>query len=62
MKAVVMARAGGTEVLELVDRPEPVPSAGQVVVHVAAAGVNFMSDLDSRSPGFTCLEAMPSGS
>jgi len=42
MKAVVMARAGGTEVLELVDRPEPVPSPGQVVVHVAAAGLKFM--------------------
>src|ERR1700722_11539782 len=42
MKAIVMNRAGGTEVLEVVDRPDPVPYAGQALVEVAAAGVNFM--------------------
>jgi NADPH2:quinone reductase len=42
MKAIRMTRAGGTEVLELVDRPEPTPSPGQALVEVAAAGVNFM--------------------
>jgi NADPH:quinone reductase len=42
MKAIRMTRAGGTEVLELVDQPELVPGPGQVVVEVAAAGVNFM--------------------
>jgi NADPH2:quinone reductase len=42
MKAIRMTRAGGTEVLEVVDRPEPVPSPGQALVEVAAAGVNFM--------------------
>lgn len=42
MKAIVMAVAGGTEVLELANRPEPVPGPGQVLVEVAAAGVNFM--------------------
>jgi NADPH2:quinone reductase len=42
MKAIMMTRAGGTEVLELVDRPEPVLSPGQALVEVAAAGVNFM--------------------
>src|SRR3984957_8459599 len=42
MKAIVMNRAGGTEVLEVVDRPDPVPHAGQALVDIAAAGVNFM--------------------
>jgi NADPH2:quinone reductase len=42
MKAIRMTRAGGTEVLELVDQPEPVPGPGQALVEVAAAGVNFM--------------------
>jgi len=42
MKAIVMNRAGGPDVLEVADRPEPVPRPGQALVEVAAAGVNFM--------------------
>ncbi|WP_248447740.1 quinone oxidoreductase family protein [Sinorhizobium meliloti] len=42
MKAVVMKDVGGTDVMEFVDRPEPVATPGHVVVEVAAAGVNFM--------------------
>jgi NADPH2:quinone reductase len=42
MKAISMARAGGPNVLERVDWPEPVPGPGQALVEVAAAGVNFM--------------------
>ncbi|APO66533.1 Zn-dependent alcohol dehydrogenase GroES-like protein [Rhizobium gallicum] len=42
MKAIVMSRTGGPEVIELVERPEPVPARGEVLVEVAAAGVNFM--------------------
>ena len=42
MKGIVMTRTGGAEVLDLVDRPDPVPAAGEVLVEVAAAGVNFM--------------------
>jgi len=37
-----MKRPGGLEVLEYVDRPEPVPGPGEVAVEVAIAGVNFM--------------------
>ncbi len=42
MKAIMMTRPGGTEVLQLADLPDPVPGKGEVLVEVAAAGVNFM--------------------
>jgi len=42
MKAIVMTHVGGTEALALADRPEPVPGPGEVLVEIAAAGVNFM--------------------
>jgi NADPH2:quinone reductase len=42
VKAIVMTRAGEPEVLEYVQRPDPVPDAGEVLVEVIAAGVNFM--------------------
>jgi len=41
MKAAVITRYGGPEVLEIRDVPEPVHKAGRVLVHVEAAGVNF---------------------
>ena len=42
MKAVVMNGIGDIGVLEHVERPTPSPKAGEVLVEVAAAGVNFM--------------------
>ena len=42
MRAVVVSRTGGPEVLEVVERPEPVAGPGEVVVDVEAAGVNFI--------------------
>lgn len=42
MKAIAMSRTGGPEVIELVERPEPVLAPGEVLVEIAAAGVNFM--------------------
>lgn len=42
MKAVVMMRQGGPEVMEFVERPEPVPGPGEALVEIAVAGVNFM--------------------
>lgn len=41
MKAIQILRAGGHEQLRLVDLPPPVPRAGEVLVAVEAAGVNF---------------------
>lgn len=40
MKAVEIAQPGGPDVLRLVARPVPRPGAGDVLVQVAAAGVN----------------------
>jgi NADPH:quinone reductase len=42
MRAVVVTSHGGPEVLAISDRPSPQPGAGEVVVDVTAAGVNFM--------------------
>ena len=40
MKAIDPAEPGGPEVLVMVDRPVPSPAAGEVLVRVAAAGIN----------------------
>jgi NADPH2:quinone reductase len=42
MKAVVMTAVGETDILQLVDLPDPKPGPGAVVVEVTASGVNFM--------------------
>ena len=42
MRAVVIRRTGGPEVLEVEEVESPVPGAGEVVVEVAAAGLNFI--------------------
>ena len=60
MRAIVMKRAGGTEVLELVDRPDPVLDPGQALVQVAAAGVNFMDTAVRRGQFWTEMP-MPRG-
>lgn len=40
MRVVEIARAGGPEVLEIVDQPRPKPKPGEVLIRVLAAGVN----------------------
>lgn len=42
MRAVQVSEAGGPEVLAVVDAPDPAPAAGEVLVEVAAAGVNYI--------------------
>jgi NADPH2:quinone reductase len=48
MRAVYIEQTGGPEVLRLGDRPVPEPQADEVLVQVAASGVNF-TDLNQRS-------------
>jgi NADPH2:quinone reductase len=40
MRCIEIAAPGGPDVLHLVERPAPVPKAGEVLVRVEAAGVN----------------------
>ncbi len=40
MRAIEIKEAGGPEMLVMVERPTPEPGANEVLVHVAAAGVN----------------------
>jgi NADPH:quinone reductase len=42
MRAIVVSQLGGPEVLQLAEREGLRPGPGQIVVKVAAAGVNFM--------------------
>jgi NADPH2:quinone reductase len=51
MKAIVITRLGGPDVLEVRDMPDPVPDAGQVVVRVEAGGLNF-ADLMTAQGGY----------
>ncbi len=48
MKAVVVTRVGGPEVLEVRDVPDPVAKPGEVIVHVQAAGINFADTMSTR--------------
>jgi NADPH:quinone reductase-like Zn-dependent oxidoreductase len=41
MRAVVITKHGGPDVLQVQERPEPTLGAGQVRIEVAAAGINF---------------------
>ena len=41
MRAVVVTRSGGPEVLELRDEPAPEPGSGELLVVLEAAGVNY---------------------
>ncbi len=45
MKAILCTRYGGPDDLELKDLPDPLPGAGEVVVAVKAAALNFFDTL-----------------
>lgn len=54
MKAVVITRPGGPEVLVLKELPQPLPRAGEVLIRVHAAGLN-RSDIYSRKGSYGAL-------
>jgi NADPH2:quinone reductase len=59
MRAIVITRHGGPEVLALRDEPEPAPGPGQLLVALVAAGVNYR-DVYEREGGSAHAAATPS--
>jgi NADPH2:quinone reductase len=51
MRAIVVTRHGGPEVLECQDRPAPEVGSGQLLVDVEAAGVNFRDIYERKGGG-----------
>jgi putative PIG3 family NAD(P)H quinone oxidoreductase len=51
MRAVVITEPGGPDVLRVEQVPDPVPAAGEMVIRVAAAGVN-RADLAQREGSY----------
>jgi NADPH:quinone reductase len=50
MRAIQITETGGPEVLRLADLPDPVPGPGQLLVEVAAAGVNYLDTYHRSGP------------
>ncbi|MFI7702312.1 quinone oxidoreductase family protein [Nonomuraea sp. NPDC049480] len=61
MHAIIVSAQGGPEVLEYVERPDPTPGDGEVVVDVSASGVNFI-DIYHRSGAYPLRLPTPIGS
>ena len=52
MRAIVFERNGGPEVLELQNRPTPIPGDGEVLVDVEAVGVNYRDVYERNGGGY----------
>src|SRR5512147_852139 len=59
MRAIVIARPGGPEVLELREVPRPVPGAGEVLVRVHATALN-RADVLQRQGRYPAPPGSPS--
>ncbi|MEO6786144.1 MAG: alcohol dehydrogenase catalytic domain-containing protein, partial [Chthoniobacteraceae bacterium] len=60
MKAIRISAFGGPEVLQLADVPDPQPEPGQIVVRMAAAGVNPVETY-IRAGTYAKLPPLPCG-
>jgi NADPH2:quinone reductase len=49
MKIVQVSQFGGPDVLEIIEQPTPQPQAGQVLIKVAAAGINYADVLQRQN-------------
>ncbi len=58
MRAIEITQFGGPEVLQLVDRPDPVPHDGLVVVEVDQAGVNY-ADTHQTEDTYLSRQTLP---
>ncbi|KPH80978.1 quinone oxidoreductase family protein [Bosea vaviloviae] len=59
MRAIQLSRFGGPEVLEMVEIQPPTPGAGQILVRIHAAGVNFADTL-MRQDRYAMTPPLPS--
>src|SRR5256885_11361300 len=58
MKAVIITRPGGPEVLEIQERPTPEPGVGQIRVRVKASALN-RADLMQREGNYPVPPGVP---
>ncbi len=58
MKALLIEKHGGPEVMQIVDVPVPEPKAGEVLVRVEACGLNY-SDIMIREGLYVDMMALP---
>jgi NADPH2:quinone reductase len=58
MRAIRIEEFGGPEVMRLVELPDPVPGAGEVLVEVARAGVNF-ADTHATKDEYVARQSLP---
>src|ERR1700704_465858 len=58
MRAIQMSEFGGPEVLELVELPKPEPGAGEVLIRVSRAGLNF-ADTHTRTNSYIRKATLP---
>src|SRR6185295_11227644 len=59
MKAMIMDRHGGLEVLRYGDLPDPVAEPGQVVVDIHAASVNGADTKVREGDAYTTISTFP---
>ena len=58
MRAIIITKPGGPEVLELMDRPQPVPGLGQIRVRVHASALN-RADIHQRAGKYPAPPGWP---
>jgi len=58
VRAIQITEFGGPEVLELVELPAPEPAAGEVLIEVSRAGVNF-ADTHQRTNSYLAKAELP---
>ncbi|HEY3758131.1 MAG TPA: NADPH:quinone oxidoreductase family protein [Solirubrobacteraceae bacterium] len=58
MRAIQITEFGGPEVLQLVELPRPEPAAGEVLIRVSRAGLNF-ADTHTRTNSYVRKATLP---
>src|SRR4051812_5280959 len=59
MKAIQMTETGGPEVLQLVQTPDPIAAAGEILIEVKSAAVTFADVARRRGAPFALPTPLP---